>query len=68
MEDTDLMVGKGGEVYNKWQQLYLLISEWLEEYDDEELEEYDAGSVNALENVQDAILQLNEGKFPYHVN
>lgn len=56
-----------GVVVNKWQQLYLLLSEWLDE-EAEEGDAFDEGWGSALMAVLDAINNLNEGKYPYDIH
>lgn len=55
-----------GVIVNKWQQLYLLLNEWLEEAD--ENSEFDQGWGSALVAVLEAVDNLNEGKYPYNVH
>lgn len=56
-----------GVTVNKWQQLYLLLSEWLDE-EAEEGDAFDEGWGSALMAVLDAINNLNEGKYPYDIH
>lgn len=56
-----------GVIVNKWQQLYLLLSEWLEE-EAEEGDAFDEGWGSALVAVLEVIDNLNEGKYPYNVH
>jgi len=57
---------ESGVTYDKWQQLYLLINEWLEA--EEEGDAFDDGWTSALAAVLDAINFLNEGKYPYEIH
>lgn len=66
MGDTE--TSEEGVVYNKWQQLFLLISEQLEQVEGEEEDDYDVGYVECLHWILECIERLNEGKLAYHVN